>query len=61
MRTPELTAQDWDEIFEALESKAASVERGAYDLFPGEVASAGSETLRWAHHLRQIMEKVGDR
>jgi len=61
MSTPKLTGSDWNEIFNALESKAVSVERGAYDFFPGESASPNSETLAWANHLRLIMEKIGDR
>ncbi|MGB8010501.1 MAG: hypothetical protein WCF68_02740 [Terriglobales bacterium] len=61
MSTPKLSAQDWDEIFNALESKAASVERGAYDFFPEEVGSANSETLRWANDLRRIMAKIEER
>ncbi len=61
MSTLKLTAQDWDEIFNALETKAVSVERGAYDFFPGEVAPPNSETLRWANHLRRIMAKIGER
>jgi hypothetical protein len=61
MSTPKLTAGDWDEIFNALETKAESVERGAYDFFPGEAVSPNSETSAWANHLRRIMEKIGDR
>ena len=61
MSKPKLTVQDWDEILNALETKAVSVEQGAYDFIPGEVASPNSETLRWANHLRKIMEKIGDR
>lgn len=61
MSAPKLTEQDWDEIFNALETKAVSVERGMYDFFSGEVASPNSETGRWANHLRRIMAKIGER
>lgn len=61
MSTPKLTAGDWDEIFNALETKAKSVERGAYDFFTGEADSPSSESLMWANHLRRIMEKIGER
>lgn len=61
MSTPRLTERDWNEIFNALETKAVSVERGAYDFLPGEVASPNSKTLAWAKHLRRIMEKIGNR
>jgi|HubBroStandDraft_4_1064222.scaffolds.fasta_scaffold307684_3 hypothetical protein len=61
MSTRNLTERDWNEIFNALETKAASVERGAYDFFPGEAASRKSKTLAWAKHLRRIMEKISDR
>jgi hypothetical protein len=61
MLQPKLTARDWAEIYCALELKAVSVESGDYDSLPDEVASPGSETFRWANHLRRIMVKIGPR
>lgn len=59
MITTRLTANDWEEIFYALELKAHEVERGAYDSFPGEIKRQNSETAKWAIHLRRIMRKIG--
>jgi hypothetical protein len=57
-----LTASDWEEVLCALETKARSVERGDYDIECGEVARGGSETSKWALHLREIIRKLeGDR
>jgi hypothetical protein len=61
MSEPKLSALDWDEIYYALELKAESVESGRYDSVAGELATPGSETLRWANHLRGIMAKIGER
>jgi hypothetical protein len=57
MLQTKLTALDWDEIYYALEVKALSIESGDYDFVPEEVSSPGSETFRWANHLRRIMGK----
>lgn len=61
MSEPPLVAKDWQEILYALDLKAKQVENGVYDSEPGEVNRPGSETSRWAAHLRQIMEKIGPR
>jgi len=58
MSGPQFTADDLEEIFYALELKAMEIERGRYDDFPGEAAQPGSETRRWAAHLRRIMKKI---
>jgi hypothetical protein len=60
-REPELTTEDWDEIYYALERKALAVEDGVYDSAPNETDSPGSETFNWARHLRRIMAKIGER
>lgn len=61
MGEPKLTTQDLDEIYYALELKAVSVESGEYDSIPQEVSAPGSETFKWAKHLRRIMAKMGER
>ncbi len=61
MKEQEFTANDWEEIFYALELKAHEIARGRYDDFPGEVARPRSETRRWAAHLRRIMKKIETR
>jgi hypothetical protein len=53
-----LAADDLDEIYYALQVKAERIERGRYDSEPGEVGRLGSETARWAAHLRRIMAKI---
>jgi hypothetical protein len=58
MTRSKLTAGDWEEISNALELKAAAIERGAYDLEPEEMRRPGSETYRWAAHLRRIMLRI---
>jgi len=60
-REPELTTEDWDEIYYSLERKALAVEDGVYDSAPNEADSPSSETFRWASHLRRIMAKIGER
>jgi hypothetical protein len=61
MRQPKLSAAEWDEIYCALETKALAVEYGNYDSAPDEASNSGSETHRWAFHLRRIMAKIGER
>jgi hypothetical protein len=61
MSEPKLTAEDWKEIFYDLEFKAWELERGKYDDFPGEIERPGSETRKWAAHLRRIMRKIAAR
>jgi hypothetical protein len=56
-----LTDGDFEEIYYALDRKATEIEFGALDDEPGEVNRPGSETARWAAHLRQIMAKVASR
>lgn len=58
MKAEGLADSDWEEIFYALERKAVEIERGALDDEPGEVTRRGSETARWAAHLREIMAKI---
>ena len=58
MRTPRLTASDWEEVLYALELKADEVEEGRYDEVPGEIARPNSETAKWAAHLRRIMRRI---
>jgi hypothetical protein len=58
MNELKLTAEDWEEIFYALQREAYDIERGKYDDFPGEVERPRSETRRWAVHLRRIMRKI---
>lgn len=48
---PELTEDDWTEIYSAVESKALSVEQGQY----GPDLRGAS----WPEHLRSILEKIG--
>ena len=56
---PDLTDDDWREIFYALELKVDEIQRGRFDFQHGEVHRPGSETSRWAKHLLRIMEKIG--
>jgi hypothetical protein len=58
MNKPRFTAEDWEEIFYALQFKAYEIEQGKFDDFPGDVGRPRSETRRWAVHLRRIMKKV---
>ncbi len=53
-----LTDSDWEEIYYALDRKAAEIEGGALDDEQGEVNRSGSETALWAAHLREIMAKI---
>ena len=53
-----LTDSDWQEIYYALGRKAAEIEAGALDDEPGEVRRRGSDTARWAAHLRDIMARI---
>jgi hypothetical protein len=61
MSEPRLSAADWDEIYYALQTKASTVEHGNYDSAPNEASNPGSETHRWALHLRRIMVKIRGR
>lgn len=46
-----LTAEDWIEIYYALDTKVDLIEKGHYDdEDPGET---------WGPHIREIMEKIG--
>ena len=56
-----LTDSDWQEIYYALGLKAAKIEAGTLDDEPGEVSRRGSETARWAAHLRNIMARIAPR
>jgi hypothetical protein len=49
-----LTAEDWSEIYYALDTKAHAIDEGRYtpEGRPGENAE-------WASHLRSIMERIG--
>ncbi len=58
MVAEDLTDSDWGEIYYALERKAAEIEFGKLDDEPGEISRLGSETFRWAAHLREIMAKI---
>jgi len=58
MTEPNLTPEDWQEIANALYLKAECVEKGKYDDLAGEVDRPGSETAKWAVHLRRIMAKI---
>ena len=58
MRIAKLGAEEWVEIFYALELKVTQIERGEYDDERGEVSRRGSETAKWATHLRSIMIKI---
>jgi len=52
---------DWEEIYYALHRKATEIEKGALDDEQGEVNRSGSQTARWAAHLREIMAKIESR
>ena len=55
MDTPiPLTAEDWSEIYYALEVKAQRIEEGKYPL-----ENKAGDNQRWAEHLRKIMQKIG--
>lgn len=58
MDAANLTDDDFEEIYYALERKAIEIELGALDDEPGEVDDPGSDTARWAAHLRKIMAKI---
>jgi hypothetical protein len=58
LRIAKLGADDWEEIYYALDLKIRQIEEGKYDDEPGEVDRAGSETARWAATLRGIMMKI---
>jgi hypothetical protein len=47
-----LTAEDWSEVFYALESKRVQIQRGLYGR-PGAKAKA------WTVHLDRILDKIG--
>jgi hypothetical protein len=53
-----LTHDDWAEIYHALARKAEDIEAGHLDDELGEVERSGSETARWAAHLRRIMARI---
>ncbi len=55
------TNSDWEEIYYALARRAEEIEAGSFDDEPGEVDRPGSDTARWAVHLREIMVKVASR
>lgn len=59
MRTMKLAAADWQEILYALDLKVREIEKGSYDNDAREIERPGSETARWASHLRRIMNKIG--
>jgi hypothetical protein len=59
MSRPRLAAEDWQEIFYALDLKVQEIEEGKYDEVPGEVDRHDSETSKWAGHLRRIMAEIG--
>ncbi len=61
MDAENLTDSDFEEIYYALDRKATDIEQGALDDEPGEVNRRGSETARWATHLREIMAKIASR
>jgi hypothetical protein len=61
MKAENLTESDWEEIYYALDRKAIEIDQGKLDDEPGEVDRPGSETARWAAHLRQIMTKIASR
>ena len=61
MKSRNLTKNDWEEIYYALDRKATEIEQGKLDDEPGEIDSPGSETARWAAHLRRIMAKIASR
>lgn len=61
MDAENLTDSDFEEIYYALDRKATEIELGALDDEPGEVNRRGSETARWAAHLREIMAKIASR
>lgn len=61
MAPRELTDRDWEEIYYALGRKAAEIEAGVLDDEVGEVGRRGSDTSRWASHLRDIMTKIARR
>ena len=61
MRVAKLRADDWVEIFYALDLKIRQIEGGRYDDEPGEVSRHGSATAKWAAHLRSIMAKIDAR
>jgi len=61
MAAGNLADVDLEEIYYALDRKATEIESGALDDEPGEVKRRGSETARWAAHLRGIMVKIASR
>jgi hypothetical protein len=61
MKPKNLTESEWEEIYYALDRKAIEIERGRLDDEPSEIDRPGSETARWAAHLRQIMIKIAAR
>ncbi len=61
MNRDQLPDRDWVEIYWALELKLRLIEQGFFDSEPTEVERPGSETFKWATHLRRIMAKIGER
>jgi hypothetical protein len=51
--------RDWEEIVYALDLKAEQIESGLYDNETREAERPGSETARWAKHLRRIIRDIG--
>ena len=52
MNKPQLTDEDWVEIYYALDTKLVKVHQGDYGDTPDEI-------LRWSTHLQAILEKIG--
>ena len=61
VKLEKLTTDDWEEIYYALSRKAIEIEQGRLDDEPGEIYRRGSETAKWAAHLRRIMRKIAKR
>jgi hypothetical protein len=55
---PELTPQDWGEIYYALIDKQARIEEG--ELGEDELDNSGQDNAgTWAAHLGDIIDKIG--
>lgn len=61
VKSKDLTKDDWEEIYYALDRQAFEIKRGTYDDDPGEVTRPNSETARWAIHIREVMIKIKSR
>jgi len=50
-----LTAEDWAEIYYALDTKTMRIQSGLYHKFRNDL----EDKRKWIHHLERILAKIG--